>query len=105
MGDFSMNDCSIFASQRLRALHLLDIKDLNPPALELVDKARKNDESDPSFRKKLSGLRDHISTVVEVFMRLVRQIVPQAMLIMFFAGPPRAWSPEVGWSVYDCEQA
>jgi hypothetical protein len=103
--DYAMNDCSAYASGRLRKLALSSKSAIDPIAEKDVEKARRQDANDPLVQKQVSALSHDTAVVIEVFVRLVRQIVPQAMLVFFFAGPPRAWSPEVGWATYDCQQA
>ena len=61
-----MNDCSGFNSQRLRSLALQNKSDPNPPSAEKVGKARRQDESDPKSREKLSRVSNETAIVTEV---------------------------------------
>lgn len=104
--DYSLNDCSGFASARLRALASQHPDSKAPPSPELVREVRKKDERDSDgFRKSRSHQGKTVALAGELFVRLVLELVPKAMLVMVFAGPPRAWSGELGWAIADCQEA
>jgi len=102
--DFGLNDCSAFKSARLRALSEKNPNDKSPLAPHLVEEARTADKKDPVYVKSMSTLGKGVALGAELFIRLLLELLPEVMIIMMFAGPPRSWSAEVGWGAADCQE-